>query len=298
MAQPQIFNIQKFSIHDGDGIRTTIFFKGCPLRCMWCHNPESQRFQAELLFNAERCVGCGACRAACPHHAINEKMEPIRELCQNCGACVDVCSYNAREMAGKPMPVREVARIALQDEMFYEESGGGVTLSGGEAMAQDMDYLVSLLKQLKRRGINVAMDTCGDVPFERFEQVLPYVDTFLYDLKLMDSAKHQHFIGVPNERILENLKKLDERHAAINIRIPLIEGVNCDEENIAATLEFLKQIHPVKVNLLPYHNTGKSKYERLQQRYAEELLHVPSREWMEATRRRFEEAGYLTKIGG
>lgn len=298
MAQPQIFNIQKFSIHDGDGIRTTIFFKGCPLRCKWCHNPESQRFSPELLFYSERCVGCGACKAVCPHDAINERMEPDRTKCVNCGVCVDACHYTAREMAGKFIPVREVVRIALQDTMFYEESGGGVTLSGGEVMVQDLDYLLDLLKQLKRRGIHVAIDTCGDVPFERFEKVLPYVDVFLYDLKLMDSKKHEYFIGVPNTRILENLKKLDERHAAIQIRIPLIEGVNCDEENIAATLAFLKQIHPVKVNLLPYHNTGKSKYERLQQGYADEEMAVPSKEWMEATRKRFEDEGYQTKIGG
>jgi len=298
MAQPQIINIQKFSIHDGDGIRTTVFFKGCPLRCLWCHNPESQNFAAELMFNAERCVHCGACKVVCPHDAINERMEPVRDRCVNCGACVEVCNYQAREMAGREMSVREVCRIALQDEIFYEESGGGVTLSGGEVMAQDMNYLLQLLKQLKRRGLHVAIDTCGDVPFERFEQVMPYTDIFLYDLKLMDNEKHKQFIGVPNTRILENLLKLDERHAKINLRLPLIEGVNCDEENIAATLEFIRQIHPVKVNLLPYHNTGKSKYERLQQPYADDLMKAPSKEWMEETRKRFEAAGYQTKIGG
>lgn len=298
MAQPRIFNIQKFSIHDGEGIRTTIFFKGCPLKCAWCHNPESQRYHTELLFNAEKCVGCGACQAVCPHGAVQDTFAPDRTKCVNCGICADACNYTAREMAGKEMSVREVFRVAMQDEIFYEQSGGGVTLSGGEVMTQDMDYVVSLLKLLKRRGIHVAIDTCGFAPYENFEKVLPYTDVFLYDLKLMDNEKHRKYIGVPNDLILDNLKKLDAAGAKLNIRMPLIEGVNCDEDHIGQTLALLRTLHPVKVNLLPYHNTGKSKYSRLQQEYADDKLHVPSAEWMEATRQRFVAAGFETKIGG
>lgn len=304
MNFPNIINIQKFSVHDGDGIRTTVFFKGCSLNCWWCHNPESQNFGPELLYNAERCVHCSRCVEVCPQHGIHEKNGLFladRSKCDACGTCTDACLVNAREICGNTYSVRDLVKELEKDRQFYEESGGGVTLSGGEVMLQDIDYLESLVKQLHKRGFNIAIDTCGFAPWSSYERILPYVDTFLYDIKLMDPARHKKYIGQDNALILENLKKLNAANARINLRLPLIDPVNTSEQDIADVISFLKENHIriVKTNLLPYHNTGSHKYEKLGEAYKGIEFARPSDECLDSIMQQFIREGFTDiKIGG
>ncbi|WP_346928751.1 trans-4-hydroxy-L-proline dehydratase activase [Clostridium sp.] len=300
---PKIINIQKYSIHDGDGIRTTIFFKGCPLSCLWCHNPESQNYNEELMYNEEKCTGCMTCIETCHQRAISKEENHVitdRNKCNLCKNCLDCCVNNAREIVGKEYTVAQLIKEAEKDRMFYEESSGGITLSGGEVMTQNMDYIEELLKKLKKKGYNIAIDTCGQAPYENYKRVLNYVDTFLYDIKLMDNEKHMKYIGKSNKVILDNLKKLSEAGANINIRIPLVEGINADDESIEEFIKFLKNnINVQKINLLPYHNTGRSKYERLQKVYEGVNFEAPSEKRMKNIKESFEKAGFINiKIGG
>lgn len=304
MNFPNIINIQKFSVHDGDGIRTTIFFKGCMLNCWWCHNPESQSFTPELLYNAERCTGCTRCIEVCPQHGIrmvNGQFLADRTKCDACGTCADACLNNAREVCGRTYTIKELIREIEKDQMFYEESGGGVTLSGGESMLQDPEYMEQLCRQLHRKGFNIAVDTCGFAPWSTYERVLPYVDTFLYDVKLMDPERHKKYIGQDNALILENLKKLSQAGANINLRIPLITPVNTSDQDIQDIISFLKEndIRIVKTNLLPYHNTGNHKYEKLGEEYKGINFERPTDERLEQIRQQFIGAGFTSvKIGG
>ena len=301
-----ITNIQKYSIHDGDGIRTTVFFKGCHLRCKWCHNPETQRFEKELQVDNPKCTGCGRCVAKCPQGAISiseaGKSVTDREKCIVCGKCVNACLGNFRTVVGKDYTVKELVKICLQDQMFYEQSGGGITLSGGEVMSQDMDYIEQLCRTLYNKGYSVNIDTCGYAPYEDFKRILPYINTFLYDIKVMDKKDHEKFIGVDNELILENLKKLSADGARINIRIPTIVGVNATEEFMMDVVNFLKDnsISVAQVNLLPYHNTGKHKYSKLDREYdTDGIMEKPSAESMELFQDIFVKNGFNnTKIGG
>lgn len=299
-----ITNIQKFSIHDGDGIRTSVFFKGCPLRCQWCHNPETQRYQREMQFDRNKCLGCGSCEKVCPNGAINmQEGIPVinREVCTLCGKCVNYCPEGLREIIGQEYTVKALVKELLKDQMFYEDSGGGVTLSGGEVMTMDTDFLLAIMKELRRQDVTVTIDTCGYVPYEKFEAVLPYVDTFLYDVKVMDPELHKKYIGVDNQRILDNLVRLAADGARIYIRIPTIKEVNGNEKNMRETIEFLKEhdIHPAQVNLLPYHDTGSGKYPKLDMEYKGTDLHAPDKEELEAFRQLFIDAGFKnTKIGG
>ncbi|MEG0308796.1 MAG: glycyl-radical enzyme activating protein [Clostridium sp.] len=303
MNLPKVLNIQKYSIHDGDGIRTTIFFKGCLLSCLWCHNPESQNYSEELMYNEEKCAGCLACAEICPQRAIEKDGQHVctnRGKCDLCKTCIDHCVNNAREIVGKEYTVAELVKEAEKDKMFYEESYGGITLSGGEIMTQNMDYIEELLKKLKRKGYNVAIDTCGYAPYENYERIMKYVDVFLYDIKLMDTTLHEKFMGKGNELILSNLKRLSDAGANINIRIPTIEGVNADKDSMEEIITFLKDnIIVKKVNLLPYHNTGRSKYDRLQREYKGYELSTPSEERMKEIKESFEKQGFINvKIGG
>lgn len=305
MDKPLIFNIQKFSIHDGEGIRTTVFFKGCPIKCRWCHNPESQRFPNELLCHVDRCTGCQACVNACPQKAVtlgeDHKAHTDYTRCTACGLCVDYCMQNIRELVGREYEIKDLVKELEKDIMFYEQSGGGVTLSGGEVMSQNIDYIEELARRLYDRGIKVNIDTCGYVPYEHLKQVLPYVDAYLYDLKLMDPEKHREYIGVDNGLILENLKKLSADGAKINIRLPLIDGVNADDEHIGRVIAFLKDndIRVWQVNLLKYHNTGSSKYKKLGRAYDGENMAVPENVWLEQVVETFKQNGFPNiKIGG
>lgn len=302
---PLVFNIQKYSIHDGPGIRTSIFFKGCPLSCQWCHNPESQRFTKELMVFYNRCTACGACVKRCPagvNAIVDGKLVMDRSLCTACGICTDWCVNNAREVAGKEYTVQELVREAEKDRAFYEQSGGGITLSGGEVMAQDIDYLEQLCRILHDKGYSVDIDTCGIAPYEHFQRILPYVDVFLYDIKLLTPELHKRWTGQDNRLILENLKRLNQDGARIYIRLPIIEGVNATEDYIRRVVRFLQEEHisVLQVNLLPYHNTGKHKYSKLDRAYdEEEQMAKPDQSRMELFQEIFVKNGFQnTKIGG
>lgn len=303
MNKPLVLNIQKCSLHDGDGIRTTVFFKGCPLECVWCHNPESQSYKKEILYNEEKCSSCGVCIEKCPNKAIykgKELIELDKEKCKFCETCIDYCLNNARELAGKTYEIKELVKELVKDMAFYEESGGGVTLSGGEVMTQNIEYIKELVSILKQRGINIAIDTCGYSSFENYEKILPFVDTFLYDIKLIDNEKHKFFTKKSNELILDNLKMLSEKGANINIRIPLVEGVNVDKDNeeINRIIEFIKPLNITKVNILPYHDIGKHKYKKLYMTYKGEEFKRPSDEKLEEIKMLFKKNNFDIKIGG
>lgn len=282
-----VFNIQKFSIHDGPGIRTTVFFKGCPLRCLWCHNPESQNPVPEMLVDYAKCTRCGACAAVCTSP----------EACVFCGKCVVACPNGAREIAGREYTMNEVVRIVMQDEVFYRQSGGGATLSGGEPLVQ-IDFAEALLIRLKAENIHTAVDTCGAVPFSALERAARFTDLFLYDIKLMDDEKHSLFVGASNRLILENLEKLAAIHKNIHIRMPIIEGVNADMGHIERAIAFLDGLGIARVSLLPYHDFAAGKYAKLGRVYEGNQMGVPSDEKMEQFRRAFERAGYKAGIGG
>ncbi len=256
-----IFNIQRFSLHDGPGIRTVVFFKGCPLRCLWCHNPEGQFFKKEMVFWEERCISCKTCLNTCSNSAVNDP-----EKCLLCAKCVEACPSGAREIAGKEMTVEEVMDEIKKDIAFYDESSGGVTFSGGEPLLQK-DFLIPLLKICKENGINTAIETCGYSRWEVLFYVSRFTDLFLFDLKIMDEESHRKFTGVSNNIILENLKNLSSVHKKIIVRIPVIPGVNDNIENINKTADFILSLGIKEAHLLPFHSAGIEKYRRLRREY-------------------------------
>jgi pyruvate formate lyase activating enzyme len=263
MMKAKIFEIKRFAVHDGDGIRTTVFFKGCPLKCVWCHNPEGIDFKPQLAYYENKCTGCGKCASVCPSGAHGIKAGHIfeREKCICCGVCADTCYANALTLYGKDASAKELIPILLEDKDFYDTSGGGVTLSGGECLIQ-ADFCAELLKQLKENGIHTAVDTCGFVPRENIDKVIPYTDIFLYDIKAIDEDVHKRCTGRSNKLILENLKYIDGCGKSIEIRIPYVPNYNDSQINkIAALLKTLKNVK--KVKLLPYHNYAASKYSAL-----------------------------------
>lgn len=260
-----IFEIKRFAVHDGDGIRTTVFFKGCPLRCVWCHNPEGLRAEPQLAYYAHKCIGCGECASVCPTeaHVLQNGAHVLdRQRCTACGGCAEHCLGDALTHYGKSVTVEELLPRLLEDREFYESSNGGVTLSGGECLLQSQ-FCASLLQALKREGIHTAVDTCGAIPREAIDRVLPYTDLFLYDLKAIDPEVHRSCTGETNERILENLRYLDTKGASIEIRYPFVPDYNDGEaEKIRDFLETLCT-HP-RLRVLPYHNFAGSKYRALE----------------------------------
>ncbi|MEL7648352.1 MAG: trans-4-hydroxy-L-proline dehydratase activase [Sedimentibacter sp.] len=300
MITANIFNIQKFSIHDGPGIRTTVFFKGCPLRCLWCHNPESQQTEKEMLYDREKCVLCGNCVRVCPEGAVkieNNSVTTDMDKCSGCGKCVTYCIPGARQIAGREYTVHEVLNEVIKDIVFYDKSKGGVTLSGGEPLIH-IDFVEELLRNLKERSIHTAVDTSGAVSFENLKRAAAYTDVFLYDIKLMDDEKHAEYIGMSNKLILDNLKKLSQIHSNINLRMPIIEGINADEDHIEQTIEFIEGLNIQKVNLLPYHDIARHKYKKLGLDYMDDRMSKPSDEKMNRFKEMFEKKGYKVKIGG
>jgi pyruvate formate lyase activating enzyme len=260
-----IFEVKRFAVHDGPGVRTTLFLKGCPLKCRWCHNPESIAPQPQLAYYEEKCINCGECVPACPPHAHElqkGKHHFDREKCIACGACEPVCLGNALRLYGRKVTVDEAFELAVEDRDFYG-SDGGVTLSGGEPLLQ-ADFCRALLKMLKQSGINTAVDTCGCVSWTVFEKVLPLTDIFLLDFKHADSAEHRKLTGQANELIIDNLRRLSDSGAKIEIRIPLVPGCNDSADNFRATGKLLGQLHIERVKVLPYHAMARSRYAALE----------------------------------
>ena len=264
MSSATVFEIKRFAVHDGDGIRTTVFFKGCPLRCVWCHNPEGISPGPELAYYAHKCTACGACASECESgcHTVENAVHTFdRSRCTACGKCESVCVSGALKLYGKEMTARELFEILAEDKMFYEQSGGGVTLSGGECLMH-ADFCAELLKMLKDDGISTAVDTSGFVSKKAIDTVFPFTDVFLYDVKAFDSEIHRKATGASNGLILENLSYINDLGGRVEVRIPYVPEYNGDEiEKIAEHLSGLKCI--TKVRVLPYHNYAGSKYSAL-----------------------------------
>jgi len=297
-----IFNIQRFSVHDGPGIRTTVFLKGCPLRCWWCHNPESQSPRAELLIQENFCLVCGTCAQVCPHcEADLDAPEPAptdNQRCTLCGDCVDACPSDARKMIGTAMTGAELENEILADRVFFDESGGGVTFSGGEPLSQAA-FLRESLHTCRKHEIHTAVDTCGHVARKDLLAVAPLTDLFLYDLKIMDSLLHEEVTGVPNSVILDNLRALEEIHDNIWIRVPVIPGVNDTIGNMEATADFASASAAIRrISLLPYHYTGVQKFHRTGKEYMLDGLEAPPAEKLERLAECFRSRNLETVIGG
>lgn len=266
MTQGTIFDIKRYAVHDGPGIRTTIFFKGCPLTCVWCHNPESYALKPEIFYWDDRCIRCGACIAACPEAALAWKdggLNTDRSRCNECGACVCICPTGARELVGYTITVDEVMHEIEKDTLFYEESRGGVTLSGGEPLVQP-EFCLALLQRCRSLGIKTALDTSGYAPEETLLAIAKFVDLFLYDIKSMDEERHFAYTGISNTGILRNLKRLDQLGKRIWIRFPLIPGINDDLDHVTQLGEFITTLSSVEaIHVLPYHRGGEAKRGRL-----------------------------------
>lgn len=258
-------DVKRFAVHDGPGIRTTLFLKGCPLKCIWCHNPESISRAPQLACLEHKCIACGECVASCPGraHALGANGHVFqREKCIACGKCAEACLGGALKLYGKPCTVEDAVRIAVEDRSFFENSGGGVTLSGGEPLAQP-EFCEELLAALKRERIHTAVDTCGFAAWNVMEAVLPLTDIFLFDVKHGDSAKHRKLTGHDNTPILENLRRLSDHNARIEVRIPLVHGCNDSEADLREIGKILGGLKIEKVKLLPYHALARSKYRSL-----------------------------------
>jgi len=298
-----VFNIQHYAIHDGPGIRTTVFVNGCPLKCLWCQNPESQSLKPQLFFNKERCSGCGKCIEVCLQRAneiVSAKAKIHRDLCIGCGRCTEVCPNEARQQMGKEMTAQEVFKEVEKDAIFYQNSGGGVTLSGGDPIAQP-EFVTHLLKLCKEASLHTALDTCGYTAWETLKGILDYVDLVLFDFKHLSPDSHKALTGVSNGLILENAKKIfHELSIPMLARIPIITGYNDTIENIQATGHFIAHElgSTVKVHLLPYHRLGETKYERLDK--VEKIISIepPSDTHMQALVSIIESFGLDTQVGG
>jgi pyruvate formate lyase activating enzyme len=301
LSEGLIFDIRKYSINDGPGIRTTVFFKGCPLRCPWCHNPEGQSFLPELMVRNSRCLaGCAECLTACEPGALSRAGDaPVvdKARCTLCGRCADVCPTRAVEIVGRRAGVTDVIEEIERDRVFYEESGGGVTFSGGEPLGQP-EFLAALVDGCRTRGIHTAVDTCGYAPPDSVASVAGMADMFLFDLKLMDEKKHDEITGQPNGVILENLKRLARLGQEIIVRLPLVAGVNDDETNIRETAEFLKALGAVSdISLLPYHGLGREKCHGLGKVSRADQLAAPSEETLRKIKTDLESLGFRVRLG-
>ena len=298
-----VFNIQHYSIHDGPGIRTTVFLKGCPLSCLWCQNPESQDLKPVIFFDAEKCTGCGMCVNVCPETAIriiDGKSATDRRLCNGAGKCAEICPNEARSLMGRYMSGAEVFDDVNADAIFYQNSGGGVTLSGGDPVAQPA-FSIDILKRCRSAGIHTAIETCGFARWDTLKAILEYTDLVLYDIKHMDPGRHKQYTAVSNKLILDNAKKIRmELNLPMHARLPIIPGYNDSSENLNAAARFIARElgNEVQVHLLPYHRLGETKYERMEKPGGCVRIAPPGDERMKELKKIFEALGLTVIIGG
>jgi pyruvate formate lyase activating enzyme len=296
-----VSKIQRYSIKDGPGIRTTVFLKGCSMRCQWCSNPELINPYPEILKDQKVCLRCGECFSSCPEDAIfkeNDEYVINRTLCTACGICVEACPVDAYELIGRSMSVDELVTELIKDLIFYEVSGGGVTFSGGEPTLQHR-FVRKVAQELKGKQIHVALDTCGNVPWENLDGLTDVVDLVLYDIKFMDHEKHERFTGANNKLILQNAEKLSDVGVPLIIRLPLLPGINDTIEETVKIASFIEELKSVKqIDVLPYHRYGVGKYEMLGREYRLESLESPDRNHLEHLRDILQAHGFKVTIGG
>jgi pyruvate formate lyase activating enzyme len=302
MTQPLIFDIKRYSINDGPGIRATIFFKGCPLHCQWCHNPESISPKVQKLFTAAKCIGCGECCRVCPESACRLALDGVvtdGELCTLCGKCAEVCPTLATEMSGRYYSVAELLEVVKKERPFFDQSGGGVTFSGGEPLLYP-EFLIEVLEACGSQNVHRAVDTSGFVKKETLLKAAQHTDLFLYDLKMIDPEKHKHYTGVDNRLILDNLAALAEYGSEIQVRIPLIGGVNDDDDSVVAMATYLADLPGEKraVSLLPFHDVAKGKDEKLGRERDLAALHEPGADALQGVIDVFAGYGLAATIGG
>ncbi len=298
----RVFDIKRYSIHDGPGIRTTVFLKGCGLHCLWCHNPESIAPGPDLMHWPARCVRCYSCLRACPAGAIGRDAAGgvviDRSKCDVCGRCAEACLYDAMQIVGREMSVGEVVAEVEKDRIFFEQSGGGVTLSGGDPLVQ-AEFAGDVLDACRARGFHTALDTAGLAPRGVFERLARRADLVLYDLKVIDEALHREYAGVPNAVILDNLRRLAAAGPEVWIRIPLVAGVNDGEDNIRRTIDLLRPLGTIRrIGLLPYHAGGLDKARRIGQESHFRAFESPSEERLAAIEAAFRGAGFDVRRGG
>ncbi len=299
MEKGVIFNIQRYSVNDGPGIRTIVFFKGCPMRCAWCDNPESIAFKPQIAFHKKKCINCGACMEICPKGVINinHKNRFDWENCNNCEKCVNSCPTEALEMIGRLMTVDEIMKEIKKDDAFYNKSGGGITISGGEATSQ-FKFLQELLKSLKIEGYHVVIETNGLITWEKLEKIIPNVDIIYLDIKGIDAEKHWQNTNVENAVILQNAENLLQGNCKVVFRIPIIPGFNDFLEDIHRLDDFLSTVKAKEIHLLPYHRFGEDKIETIQTE--QKSLEIPSmeRSELETIRRKIQHSGRIVIVGG
>ncbi|MCG3219026.1 MAG: glycyl-radical enzyme activating protein [Candidatus Heimdallarchaeota archaeon] len=297
MQHGTIFDIKQFAVHDGPGIRTTVFLKGCTLSCQWCHNPEGISPSLDLFFNSYLCMKCNTCFNLCPNEAIidDSKITILRELCDKCMLCANDCPTEALQKSGRSINSTELMEEILKSTIYYDFSEGGVTFSGGEPLLQS-SFLKEVLEKCKKEGIHTTLDTSGYSSLKILKSVIDYIDLFLFDLKLINERLHKEFTGVPNKQIIENLRFITQtRSNDVIIRIPIIPGITSTDQNIEDILTLLSSLNMVKeVNLLPFHNVSE-KYDRLGMEYKLDHVRAPSDEEMAKVKERFEEKGFKVK---
>lgn len=292
-----VFDIKRYAIHDGPGIRTTVFLKGCFLRCLWCANPESQCIDPEIYFDTSKCIQCKRCTEVCPEDAIRPDGSIVRVKCTGCAKCAEVCYTDAKRQVGKVMTVDMVLKEILKDRIFYGEDGG-VTLSGGEPFFQ-REFALQLLKSCKREGITTALDTCGHVSYHDLEPLLKYLDYVLYDIKEVDPEEHKALTGVSNKTIIKNLTTIDEHNIPIWIRIPIIPGYTDSSRNIEQIIQLISPLRSIdKVSLIPYHNLGIRKYDMLDRTYDMNVAKPCSKEKLNRLKSLFDHSYFDVTIGG